>query len=213
MTYIENIFICLAIPMILSLFFANKRQRLSTLFVVTGMGLCVLSAYVSSFFMRCYDATAAQTAIEITPVCEEVMKLFPLLFFYLIFEPQPRSLPAAAIAIGVGFATFENVCYLTENGAEDFTFLLIRGFSAGALHILCGIFSGFGISYVFQRKWLMAVGTIAVLGACVGFHGIYNLLITADGRWQIAGYLFPSILLLLLFGVKQLLPKLNLSID
>ena len=83
-------------------------------------------------------------AIEITPVCEEVMKLLPLLFFYLIFEPEPKEMPAAAIAIAVGFATFENVCYLTENGAANFNFLLIRGISAGALHLLCGVLSGFG---------------------------------------------------------------------
>lgn len=33
-----------------------------------------------------------------------------------------------AIAIAAGFATFENACYLTENGAANFSFLLIRGF-------------------------------------------------------------------------------------
>ena len=78
---------------------------------------------------------------------ETGMKLLPLLFYLWVFEPDPRALPGAAIAIAVGFATFENVCYLAENGADNFTFLLIRGFSAGALHILCGILSGFGVSY------------------------------------------------------------------
>ena len=62
-----------------------------------------------------YGVDGTVAAIEITPVCEEVMKLLPLLFFYLIFEPEPKEMPAAAIAIAVGFATFENVCYLTEN--------------------------------------------------------------------------------------------------
>lgn len=78
---------------------------------------------------------------------ETGMKLLPLLFYLWVFEPDPRALPGAAIAIAVGFATFENVCHLAENGADNFTFLLIRGFSAGALHILCGILSGFGVSY------------------------------------------------------------------
>ncbi len=121
MTYIENIFICLAIPLILSLFFTKGRARSFTLFLTVGMGVCLLGAYVSSFFMGYYGV---------------VMKLLPLLFYFLIFEPEPKELPSAAIAIAVGFATFENVCYLTENGAEDFTFLLIRGISAGAIHIL-----------------------------------------------------------------------------
>ena len=146
MTYIENIFLCLALPLILSLFFMKGRVRRYALFLTVGMAVCLLSAYVSSFFMGQYGVDGTVAAIEITPVCEEVMKLLPLLFFYLIFEPEPKEMPAAAIAIAVGFATFENVCYLTENGAANFNFLLIRGISAGALHILCGVLSGFGVS-------------------------------------------------------------------
>lgn len=117
-----------------------------------------------------------------------------------------------AIAIAVGFATFENVCYLTENGAEDFHFLLIRGISAGALHILCGILTGFGISYVFRRRWLALTGAVGILGTCVGFHAIYNLLITAGGPWWMAACLFPSLLIACLFVLKQLLPKLKITI-
>lgn len=213
MIYIENIFTCLAIPMFLSLLFTRGRTRAFTLFVVIGMGVCLLSAYVSSFFMGYYGVDAVTAAIEITPVCEEVMKLLPLLFFLLVFEPEPQRLPGAALAIAVGFATFENVCYLTENGAKNFTFLLIRGISAGALHILCGILLGFGISYVFRRRWLAVTGTVGILGACVGFHGIYNLLITAEGAWRMAGYLFPSLLIVCLYAARQLLPRRNISFE
>lgn len=213
MTYIENIFLCLAIPLILSLFFTKERNRSFILFMIAGMGMCLLSAYVSSFFMGYYGTDAETTAIEITPICEEAMKLLPLLFYFLIFEPEPKELPAAAIAIAVGFATFENVCYLTENGAENFTFLLIRGISAGALHILCGILVGFGISHVFRHRWLALTGTVGVLGACTGFHGIYNLLISADGAWKLAGCLFPSLMIACLFALKQLFPRLKISFE
>lgn len=183
------------------------------LFVILGMGTCLLSAYVSSFFMRHYGTDMTVTAIEITPVCEEVMKLIPLLFFFLIFEPKPEELPIAAIALAVGFTTFENVCYLTENGAADFTFLLIRGISAGALHILCGILTGFGISFVFRRYWLAVTGTVGILGASTGFHGIYNLLITADGSWQMIGYLFPSLMIVFLFALKLILSKIKIGFE
>ena len=213
MTYIENIFLCLAIPLILSLFFTGGRARSFTLFIVAGMLCCLLSAYVSSFFMGYCGADARQEVIEITPVCEEIIKLLPLLFYLLIFDPQPKELPGAALAIAVGFATFENVCYLTENGAADFTLLLIRGISAGALHILCGALSGYGVSHVFRRPWLALTGTVGILGACIGFHGIYNLLITGEGAWKMAGYLFPSALIIFLFALRQLLPRLKLSIE
>lgn len=137
------------------------------------------------------------------------MKLLPLLFYVLVFEPNVCELPEAAVALSVGFVTFENVCYLTENGAENLMFLLIRGLSAGALHILCGILIGFGLSYVFRRRWLAFTGTVGLLGACIAFHAIYNLLITGEGAWQVVGYLFPSVLIALLFAGKLILPKLK----
>ena len=198
MTYIENVFVCMAAPLVVVLLSLKRGQRAALVFCLAGMGACLLSAYLNTFFARLYQADAVNAATQIAPVVEEIMKLLPLLFFYLIFEPAPQELPAAAIALAAGFATFENVCYLTENGAADFRFLLIRGIAAGALHILCGVLSGFGVSQVFCRRWLAVTGTAGILGACTGFHAIYNLLITAEGGWRMAGYLFPSALLAVL---------------
>ena len=213
MIYIENIFLCLAIPLALSMLFIGGRTRIFMLFMITGMSVCLLSAYVNSFFMGYYGVDDIVAVVEITPVCEEVMKLLPLLFYVLIFEPKVRNLPEAAVALAVGFATFENACYLTENGAENFMFLLIRGVSAGALHILCGILIGFGLSYVFRRRWLAFTGTMGLLGACIAFHAIYNLLISGEGAWQMAGYLFPSVLIVLIFVGKLLLPKVKIRLE
>ncbi len=213
MTYVENIFICLAIPLIMSLFFVKGRARQFVLFLLIGMSVSLLSAYVNSFFMAYYDVGADVTVIEITPVCEEIMKLLPLILYFLIFEPESKDLPSAAIAIGVGFATFENVCYLTKNGAENFTFLFVRGFSAGALHLLCAIFTGICISYVLKRDWLVLTGTLGMLGVCTGFHAIYNLLISTSGVFKIIGYFFPSMLIVCIFVLKLLTPRLKKVIE
>ena len=210
MIYIENIFVCLAIPLVLSILFISGQTRTFMLFMITGMSVCLLSAYVSSFFMGYYGVSATLAVVEITPVCEEVMKLLPLLFFLLVFEPEPQEVPIAALAVTIGFATFENACYLAENGAENFTFLLIRGISAGALHILCGILIGGGLSYVFCYRWLTFTGTMGLLGVCIVFHATYNLLISGEGVWRIAGYLFPSVLIVLLFVGKCLFSKLKI---
>ena len=127
MAHIENIFICITVPLLISLFFIKGKQRSFTMFICIGMSICMASAYVNSFFMTMYGADAVSTAIQIAPVCEEIMKLLPLLFFILIFEPRPGEIIPAAIAIAAGFATFENVCYLSENGAGDIALLLVRG--------------------------------------------------------------------------------------
>ena len=201
--YIENIFLCLAVPLILSLLFRKGKQRTFTVFVILGMGSCLLSAYVSSFFAGCYGTDPAVAVMEITPACEEVIKFLPLLFYLLVFEPDRHNIVSPAIGIAVGFATFENVCYLTENGAADFSYVLIRGVSAGSLHLLCGIALGCGIAYVFQKKWIMVTGTIGALGACVVFHGIYNIQITTKGKWNVVGYLFPIGMILIFWLVKK----------
>lgn len=208
MTYIENIFICITIPMIISLFFVKGHSQKNRLFSIIGMFVCLISAYVSSFFMSYFEVSQYVAVIEITPMCEELMKLLPLILYYLIFEPSPNELTNTASAIAVGFATFENVCYLTENGADNFNFLLVRGSSAGALHILCGIFTGICISYVLKRKWLLFTGLIGIFGVCTGFHAIYNLLITASGCWRTVGYLFPMILIICLFIFNRTFPKI-----
>ena len=70
--------------------------------------------------------------------------------------------------------------------------MLIRGISAGAVHILCGIAIGFGLSRVFTKKWLVLTGCVGILGVSSVLHAIYNLLISASGPWQIAGYVFPA---------------------
>ena len=184
-----------------------------TLFVIVGMAVCLFSAYVSSFFMGYYGVDQARAVIEITPACEEVMKILPLLFYLAVFEPEQRSIVSAAIGISVGFATFENACYLTENGAENFSVLLIRGISAGALHILCGIAIGYGIAYVFRKKWITITGTVGALGACVVFHGVYNLLISGGGTWKFIGYLFPSVLILILHILNQVFSRLKIDIE
>ena len=171
MTYIENVFICIAIPLILSMLFTRGRARSFTVFITIGMTVSLLSAYVSGFFMS--------------------------------------ALGADAVISAVGFATFENVCFLAENGAEDIRFVLIRGISAGALHILCGIMTGFGLSVVFRQRWLALTGTVGILGFCIGFHAIYNLLITAEGAWRVAGYLLPSMMIVVLGVVGRFAPRLE----
>ena len=206
MIYIENIFICITIPLMISLFFIKGAARRYTFFVVVGMLVCMLSAYVNSFFMSAYGTDEVMAAIEITPVCEELLKLMPLLFYFLVFEPEPSQLTPAAIALGSGFATFENACYMTANGADDLIFLLVRGLSAGALHILSGIIIGFGLSYVFMQSWLMITGTMGLYGVCVTLHALYNLMITDESSvWNDVGYIFPAAVIIILFILKTVL--------
>ena len=83
MTYIENVFLCIASPLLIAALCMGKRQRKFFLFCLAGMGACLLSAYINTFFAALYRADTFTTTTEIAPVVEEVMKFLPLLFYEL----------------------------------------------------------------------------------------------------------------------------------
>ena len=148
MTYIENIFVCIAAPLLITAVCMGKSHIRFFFFCFAGMGACLLSAYINTFFVAYYDANNFNATVEIAPVVEEIIKLLPLLFYLYIFEPEPEKIKGAVLTVAAGFATFENICYLIQNGAEHLGFLLIRGFGTGAMHIVCGAIIGYGLVYV-----------------------------------------------------------------
>jgi len=127
------------------------------------MGACLLSAYLNTFFARLYQADAVNAATQIAPVVEEIMKLLPLLFFLAVFEPTFARFRLAAVIVAASFATFENVCYLTQNGADQILFLLIRGFGTGAMHVVCGNVYGGVLRPVWDSRPLRAACLFALL--------------------------------------------------
>ncbi len=208
MIYIENIFICIAAPLLVATLCAGKQNRPVFIFLLGGMGSCLLSAYINTFFARLYGSNITQATVELAPVIEEIMKLLPLLFFLVVFEPPRRQAQSAIIFVAAGFTTFENVCYLIQNGASQLWFLLMRGFGTGAMHIVCGAIIGYGLLYVWKRPWLKAVGTFGLLCITITYHAIFNLLLSVGDAAQTVGMLIPILTVLLgVFIIKLLRPK------
>ena len=208
MTYIENVFACVAAPLLIAAICLGKRHIKFFLFCFAGMGSCLLAAYINTFFASVCGATAFEATVEIAPVVEEMLKLLPLLFYLLVFAPRPDEIKGAVLTVAAGFATFENICYLIQNGAEELGFLLIRGFGTGAMHIVCGAIVGSGLLFVWRRGWLTVAGTCGLLGTAVVFHGVYNLMI-AYGSWvQYVAYVTP-VLAVAVGGAVSLLLKRN----
>ena len=71
----------MASPLLIAAMCMGKRQRKFFLFCFAGMGACLLSAYINTFFVALYKADTFAATTEIAPVVEEVMKLLPLLFY------------------------------------------------------------------------------------------------------------------------------------
>ena len=58
MTYIENVLICMASPLLIAALCMGKRQTKFFLFCFAGMGACLLSAYINTFLTALYGADA-----------------------------------------------------------------------------------------------------------------------------------------------------------
>ena len=191
MTYIENVLVCMAAPLLVALLLLRRKQRPLLLFCLAGMGMCLLAAYLNTFFAQLYAADALNAATPIAPVVEEIMKLLPLLFYLAVFEPDAERFRLAAIVAAASFATFENVCYLTQNGAGQFVYLLIRGFGTGAMHIVCGSVYGRVLRPVWGSRPLRAACLFGLLCVAIIYHAIYNLLVSVGGTAQLIAYAIP----------------------
>ena len=191
MNYIENIYICLAAPLLIVVLCLRGQGKRSILFVLGGMTACLLSSYISTFLAVVHGMDAMTASIEISPMVEEFMKLFPIVFYILVFEPDRRECPGLLLMIASGFATFENVCYLVSNGADNIISLVIRGFGTGAMHVINGALIGIGLMLLWDRLYIRIAGMFGLLSLAVIFHAVYNLLVSQAGLAAWIGYVIP----------------------
>ena len=62
MTCIENIFICMASPLLVAALCMGRRRLRFFLFGVAGMGVCLLSAYINTFLAAISTVAASASA-------------------------------------------------------------------------------------------------------------------------------------------------------
>ncbi|MDO4400810.1 MAG: PrsW family glutamic-type intramembrane protease [Coriobacteriia bacterium] len=203
MMYIENIFLLVATPLVACLFCVRGRPRLIAAALLAGMTCCLLSAYVNAFIAGIVGADEVRAAVEVAPVVEEVVKLFPLLFFLLLFAPTLEDVDLAFIFLAVGFATMESAFYLAGNGVDAPDVLALRGLSAAMMHLACGMMMAFGMTRVWPQMWLRITGTVGVLSLCIAYHGLYNLLIAAGGVVHTVALAVPLLTLVAILAARR----------
>lgn len=198
MIYAENILLCIAVPLGISILFVKGPVRRFVFAFLLGMGVCLLSAYISGYLSIVTGYGETNTSIFLSPIIEELMKLFPLLFFLLMFDEDSTSIVHTSIAIGAGFATFENCCYILNYGAGNLSYVIIRGMSVGVMHIM----SVFALSLWFlismRLKAFSFPTVVGALSLSMTFHAIYNLLVSKPGITSVIGYLMPIVTAILL---------------
>ncbi len=209
MIYLENIYICMVAPFIIAGVCAPKAQRTTPIFIICGMSACLVSAYINLFITQLYQVDVVTASLEIAPLVEEIMKLLPIIFYLIIFEPKHKQIAFAVLMTAVGFALLENICYLVEYGADNLRFMIMRGFGTGAMHIVCGAVMAYGLLFTWSRTWLRAVGTLGVLCIAVTYHAEYNLLMSAGSWERLIGLLMPMSTILLAIVLLKIYRRKN----
>ena len=206
MTSMENIYVCLAAPLLLAVLCVGDDGRRNLLFLLAGMTSCLRSAYISAYLAAAAGVDPVAASHEIAPVVEEVMKALPMLFYLMVFERRRKRAITGALLLSVGFATFENVCFLTSYGADELLRLAIRGFGTGAMHVVCGMVVAAGLFFLWEQTWLRAVGGFALLCFVITFHAIFNVFVNQSGAvfWIGTSVPLAAVLVYLLFVRKRI---------
>lgn len=199
MIYAENIFLCIAIPMVFSLLFVRGRTRRFVVSFLTGMLTCLLSAYISGFMITVSGMGPEDTAIFISPIVEEINKFLPLVFFMFMFDTNDNDISMTAVGIGTGFATFENCCYILTAGADKLSYVMIRGMSVGVMHIVSMMALTFGLVVSRRYNVLSFSGLLGALSFSTCYHALYNLLVSEPGVPSAIGYALPVLTSIILF--------------
>ena len=193
MIYAENILICIAVPLLLSLVFVRGGARRFVASFLGGMIACLLAAYISGFLSLAGSLDPEDVSVFLSPIVEEILKCIPLVFVLLVFVSEDRTLLIIAVGIGVGFATFENCCYLLSRGASSLPLILIRGLAVGVMHTVSMATLSIGLLTARRLHALTLPGVLGALSLSVVFHGLYNLLVSEAGVASYIGYALPLV--------------------
>ena len=197
MIYAENILLCIAIPFIIAAVFSRGHSRRFIISFLVGMISCLIAAYISGFIDTVKGVD--ETALFISPIVEEIMKMLPLIFYLFMFEPEDNELIMTAIGIGTGFATYENCCYILTMGAGKISYIIIRGMAVGVMHIVSIIAFIIGLTIARRFKLLSVASIVGALSLSMTFHGLYNLLVSEPGITTYIGYALPVVTALLMY--------------
>lgn len=191
MIYAENILICIVVPLVITSFFIGGSARRFVLSFVSGIAVCLIAAYIGGFIEYAANMSSEETSIFISPITEEIMKFLPVIFYVLMFEPGDEDLTLVAAGIGAGFATFENCCYILSSGAQSLTYVLIRGFAVGVMHLVSMVALSVGFSLLRNYNVFSFSGILGALSLAAIFHALYNLLVSEPGISSYIGYVMP----------------------
>lgn len=174
----------------------------------------VLSAIAVVFWRPAFEgllpqlaprADALVDAFVVTAFFEEFAKASVLVVGCSWFREwdEPIDGIVYGAAVGLGFASFENVVYLSIGGATSV--VLVRAFTATLVHATCTACVGFLLGLGKSRsRWRALTACVLALALATLAHGTYDALLSATRASALVSLLvlLPFLLSMLSFGLR-----------
>lgn len=186
------LYICMFVPLLLSLPLIHKNSRRIMVFLLIGISAALFISEVNGLLLRALGYNTAYVTTVVTPATEEIIKAIPILIYAFVVSDDPKKLIASSFAVGIGFALFENTYILvTSVDTVSIEWAIIRGFATALMHGICTAVVGYGMSFVRQHKKLFYCGIFALLLMSIIYHGIFNMLVQSDSWMKYLGFVLP----------------------
>ncbi|MEE3332957.1 MAG: PrsW family glutamic-type intramembrane protease [Ruminococcus sp.] len=202
------LYICMFVPLLLSLPLIQKASRSIMIFILIGISSALFISEVNGIMLRLLGYNSLYVTTTITPATEEIIKAIPILIYAFIITDNRDKLLTASFALGIGFALFENT-YILVTSIDNVTigWAIVRGFSTALMHGICTAAVGYGMSFVKKKKKLFYCGTISLLMLAVTYHGIFNMFVQSENLKNF-GFLLPlatyiPVVIALVFRVRN----------
>jgi len=178
------LFICIAGPILpVLLLLKEEKSRLFLSLLLIGTIICLFASSVNFLILSLYEGDLLYVTTNITPITEEILKGLPVLYFAWFVTDDRDTLLSVSVAVGLGFALFENLIILMENvSSVTILWALTRGIGASLMHSTCTFLVAMGISMIRKRRKLFICGTFSLLITAALYHAIFNTLVQSDYR-------------------------------
>ncbi len=196
------IFICTAAPLSMMLGIFRDRARILLGFLITGLFMCLFAGEINGLLRNNTGLSVFFLTVNVTPIIEEILKALPIILLAFLIKPERQLLIESSIATGVGFATFENICFLFDSTAGlSAGTIIARGFGTGMMHGISTLAVGYSMTFVSRNRRLSHAGTVAALSVAIIYHSVYNIMVQSD--YPILGILLPVISYIPLIAVMN----------
>ncbi len=191
MVYI--IFIAIVSPILALLFILKGDSRIIFAFTIIGMMIALVSHEFNSVLNNLLsNISTFQFTTYITPVCEEILKTIPIIFFAIVISDKAQIILPISMSVGIGFAVLENSYMIAVNVSSiNIIWAIIRGFATGLMHGVTAEVTGSGMIFINKKRKLFYTGIFGLLSLAIMYHSIYNMLI--QSKYQYVAYLLPII--------------------